>query len=959
MTDDELQRVDALFGEALQLPAEARAAYLNEACGSDAIVRLEVDSLLKAHDDAGEFLEQGTRSGIAVADAPAPPLLAKDTRLGAFQITAPLGAGGMGTVYRARDTRLDRSVAIKILTPRRGLADDQRQRLEREARAISRLSHPHICTLFDIAQARIPEVGDIEFLVMELLDGETLAERLEGGSLSPASAVQYGIEIADALTCAHREGIVHRDLKPQNIMMTPSGTKLLDFGLASFTLRHDIPDEGTPKPVTSTGIMVGTVSYMAPEQILGHDVDARADLFSFGLVLHEMLSGRRAFDRPSTLATLHAILHDEPAPLPETVAPGLTAIVTNCLEKDPERRFQTAREIALALRSLQLRPADTLVAPVLTDPVPGGAATEPASLATPRVTTVDSRIRRRLTVAAVAVVGIALIAVRVYLSRPPLPTPRLTQLTTLPGLEGDPTFSPDGEQVAFKWSGETESQWSIYLKRVRSTEMRRLTWGPGQDSDPHWSPDGRLIAFVRSTPAGSAVYTVSPVTGLERKLTDFKDIGTAVSWLPDGRLGIFHGSRQESSASVMAPQGGELRRIMALKSVRFMDAEFSPDGRSLAYGGCTAVLGCNLQVVALDADVNPVGPPVTLVSRPVGIMTDVCWSRDGRWILYVTEPVPSAFRLWRVRADGNEGSEPVDLAGIGVRDPMMVRGSDRLVFGQVRNRVSVHPLDSTFTSPALLTSSLWDFDVQFSPDGRQLAFASTRSAESMDIWVSRADGSNARQLTQSPGRWQGSPTWSPDGRRISFDSLANDGKWHIWVVDVDGGAPRRITNDAGSQFNSAWSPDGRWVYFTPRDDQAGISRVPATGGRSERMTTAPGGFRPIISPDREHILYSADHRKPSPLLSVPLAGGSPREVLPCVRSYAASNAAVYYTECDQGPEHNVHMVDAATGRDRVIGRVRDVMGLGTPLPAVSPDGRTVLVPRGFSSTDLMLIENFR
>jgi serine/threonine protein kinase len=262
-------------------------------------VRLEVDSLLKAHDHAGEFLEQGTRSGVAVADAPAPPLLAKDTRLGAFQITAPLGAGGMGTVYRARDTRLDRSVAIKILTPRRGLADDQRQRLEREARAISRLSHPHICTLFDIAQARIPRWATSSFLVMELLDGEDACGTTRGRLA--LSGISSSVRNRDR-RCAHLrtpEGIVHRDLKPQNIMMTSSGTKLLDFGLASFTLRHDIPDEGTPKPVASTAIMVGTVSYMAPEQILGHDVDARADLFSFGLVLHEMLSGRRAFDRPT------------------------------------------------------------------------------------------------------------------------------------------------------------------------------------------------------------------------------------------------------------------------------------------------------------------------------------------------------------------------------------------------------------------------------------------------------------------------------------------------------------------------------------------------------------------------------------------------------------------------------------------------------------------------------------
>ncbi len=314
--------------------------------------------MLQSHDEAGSFLERpASPSSLGGHDEAAPPPLGAGTMLGAFEITAQLGAGGMATVYSARDTRLNRRVAIKVLTPWPELGEGSRKRFEREALAISRLSHPHICALYDVGRAKVPETEDeLSYLVMERVDGETLADLVTRGPLPVTRAVQFAVEIAEAVACAHAEGIVHRDLKPQNIMVTKTGTKLLDFGLASFS-----PGSAglgfVPTVLTRPGIMVGTVQDMAPEQVQGLEADARADLFSLGLVVYEMLAGQRAFSPPTTVETLHAILHDEPPPLPDSIPAGLRTLVAHCLEKDRTLCFQTARDLVFALGALALSAA--------------------------------------------------------------------------------------------------------------------------------------------------------------------------------------------------------------------------------------------------------------------------------------------------------------------------------------------------------------------------------------------------------------------------------------------------------------------------------------------------------------------------------------------------------------------------------------------------------------------------
>jgi serine/threonine protein kinase len=352
---DDWARIRALFHEALDRPPDEREAFLRRETSGDEDARREVESLLAAHPRAEGFLSTPPiAAGAAAEPAATAPRLASGTRLGVFEIVGPLGSGGMGEVYRAVDTRLDRALAIKVLSP--DLAGDPRsgERFEREARVISRLTHPHICTLYDVGSAAV-DGHDVRFLAMELLDGETLAARLQKGPLPVAQAIRIALEILEALAAAHAVGIVHRDLKPANIMLTKAGVKLLDFGLARLRDPSVKGTASTHDALTTTGLVFGTVPYMAPEQVRGAEADARSDLFAFGAVFYEMVTGRRAFRAASEPALLAAILEQTPIPITQLqpLAPtALEDLVNACLAKDPADRWQHAQDVALALRSI-------------------------------------------------------------------------------------------------------------------------------------------------------------------------------------------------------------------------------------------------------------------------------------------------------------------------------------------------------------------------------------------------------------------------------------------------------------------------------------------------------------------------------------------------------------------------------------------------------------------------------
>ena len=508
LASDRWARVRALLEEVVDLSPGDRRSYLAEACNDAPDVREEVESLLGAHDAAGAFLEPARMSSDAEgAPADRVPVLEPGTRLGCFQVISTLGAGGMGEVYCARDTRLDRSVAIKVLLPELAADPDYRERFEREARAISRLSHQHICVLYDVGRASVDGHGgnvERQFLVMELLDGETLAARLRRGPLPLDQALTYGIQIAEALAAAHTQDIVHRDLKPSNIMLTKGGVKLLDFGLARLRGSATADAGADASGVTNARPIVGTLPYMSPEHVRGESADARSDIFAFGAVLYEMIAGTQAFAADSRAGLVAMILERDPPSLSDlqpSVPPTLDRLVRTCLAKDPTERWQHAHDLVLALKGLR----DLNGAP------------QPVRPNRPS----------RVTIAGWALAAAASVALAVIiLARTPAATPRDAVARRLmfdaapvrTGNAWSPAVSSDGRTVAFLGARDTAEAANLYIRHLDTGETRQLTYirdfGCGWGAS--WSSDGRTLLYLLL----GRLRAVDPATGSDRVLAE-------------------------------------------------------------------------------------------------------------------------------------------------------------------------------------------------------------------------------------------------------------------------------------------------------------------------------------------------------------------------------------------------------------------------------------------------------
>ena len=570
----------ALFEAALERPPGERAAFLRERI-DDSAIRAEVESLLAAHERAGGFLKDpAIRSRLATdASLLELPRFQPGTRLAAFEILERLGMGGMGEVYRARDTRLDRFVAIKVLSPELDLAARGRERFEREARAISRLSHPHICTVHDLGTAQV-DGREVPFLVLELLDGETLASRLARGPLAIDEALRDAIDIADALAAAHAQGIVHRDLKPSNVMVTRSGVKLLDFGLAQLRTPQD-PNDGTgPAPrdtsLTRTGMVIGTLPYMSPEQIEGRKADARSDVFSFGSLLYEMLTGRQAFAADPNRSAAAQILSHDPIPMTQlvpAVPAGVEKIVAHCLRKDPGRRYQAIADVKVALEDVR---------------------EESRGATLQRTSRAGSRRRLALELLAVPTALIAAYFAWIPRGSPDnVPPPRVVPITTLPGSEATPTLAPDGDHIAFTWSGTNQDNFDIYVQRIGSgTEQRRTVhpaagFQPGLVArravdrvSPRWSPrpeQGHAgPAARRGELSLGEIHIRQPYT-----------VPPYLAWFPDGKALVVVNSPapdKPDALFVISIDTLEREALSSPASDTFdMAPAVSPDGRTVAF----------------------------------------------------------------------------------------------------------------------------------------------------------------------------------------------------------------------------------------------------------------------------------------------------------------------------------------------------------------------------------------
>ena len=622
--------------------------------------------------------------------------LAGGSKLGPYEILAPLGAGGMGEVYRARDPRLGREVAIKVLPADRLSDDKTRRRFLHEARAASSLNHPNIVTIHEVEAA-----DGIDFLVMEYVVGATVKDLLARGALPVSEAVRIGARIADALARAHAAGIVHCDLKPANVVVGPEGVvKVLDFGLARLLVPDGNGADGrsqTTEDVRPTGTLpgvAGTVGYMSPEQATGKPLDARSDIFSFGVTLYEMVTGRRAFAGDSTAEVLAAVVRDEPKPpseLQSAVPRDLDRLIERCLRKEPQRRVQSMADVKLELEQIaeDSRSSRRVAWPVRAP-----------------------RARRRWLVAAAAgVIALSALALAIWhwRGRPPAPAPpppRLVTLVSLGGLPGGPSFSPDGEQIAFEWTGErsfklmslrrvNELPWNIYITMPGSSEVRQVTSGMA-DFHPSWSPDGRQIGFNRRSGGWGGnmiLHLVSQLGGSVRQVSDLPVSGAQPSWSRDGlwvaaaRSGPRSDAAPDAGGIALFPlDGGAPRSLAPASPGGWNDMPvFSHDGRQLAFVACfpsvPEVPACEVQILRIASDLAPVGPPRT-VTHPRQQINSLAWGFDDAVILYV--PNSDNGHALRARVDGQLPPERLELAGANVNELAMARSRPRLAFS--RNR---------------------------------------------------------------------------------------------------------------------------------------------------------------------------------------------------------------------------------------------------------------------------------
>ena len=996
MTPERWQQVKEIFNSALTYRSEERSSFIMQACSGDEKLRSEVESLIASHENSGSFIDQPAFEAAASLLANDKLELRPGQTIASYEVISFINRGGMGEVYIAEDKRLGRKVALKLLPVSFTTDGDRLRRFEQEARAASALNHPNIITIYEIREA----VGS-HVIATEFVEGETLRLRMNRSAPTLSEALNIAMQVADALSAAHKAGIIHRDIKPENIMLRPDGyVKVLDFGLAKLS-EEATPAVAAEAPTiqvrTGSGIVIGTAGYMSPEQARGVGVDHRSDIFSLGAVIYEMLARRKPFEGDTPSDILASILKTEPPPLSRVtpgIPPELARIVMKALRKDREERYQVVKDLWLDLKALkqELEFQDKLGSSGASDAEATGAMLqgEPtAALSGPRQTLSRSavsdsfsiEIKRNKVKAAIALIALLVIVavggfgIYKWLNREPpvshFANVKFTRLTSS-GNAIDATISPDGKYIVYVLS--YRSSQSLYIRQV-STANDKLIVPPAPMGffGLTFSPDGNELYYaVKANLDAGTLYRVPILGGTSVKVLEKIDL--PISFSPDGKqfaLVRINYPNPGETALLIANRDGSGERNLAVKKtpdrfapIFFGGPSWSPDGKIIATS--VATLGGRSKVVGFSvAD----GSEKDLSSQSWQFSARVQWLPDMTGLLVIAGESTAAM-LWLINyPDGSIRRITNDLneyRAIGLtQDGKMLT----TVQGQGLMNLWVVPQGDATKAIKLPTGNVSTLysrsanNVSWAPDGR-IAYVSNESGGS-DIWLADSDGGNRKQLTVN-NAMNVSPVVSPDGKYVVFVSWQND-KRNVWRVNLDGSNPVRLTSGLMDSLPSV-SPDSRSVVYTALEGvKPTLWKVSIDGGTPVQVTDHVA-ITSSVSPDGRFIAYSYPESydpfaPPNRLAIVPFEGGANVKTFEMpgsgtvltVVQWSADGKSIFYT-ANQNNVTNIWSQPLDGGQPKQVTDFKDLLITGY---AWTRDGKQLVCTRGTRLRDAILITDLK
>jgi serine/threonine protein kinase len=881
-----------------------------------------------------------------------------------YKILEKLGEGGMGEVYKARDTKLDRFVALKFLPSQMTASEDDKARFIQEAKAASAMNHPNVCTIYDIQENN----GQL-FIVMEFVDGKTLKDKKD--SLSEKQILEVGIQVAEGLAAAHEKGIVHRDIKPENIMIRKDGiVQIMDFGLAKLRETSGV------SRLTKAGTTMGTMGYMSPEQVQGLDVDHRTDIFSLGVVLYEMLAGESPFKGVHETAIMYEIVNVDPMPistLKEGINPELDKIILECLEKDKDERCQSAKELAKNLRKVKKSTGNRKSRIYNVD------------TAALRTGTVENQVSKTSGAFSIELLNhrfdltnlfklkyipwittVIFLAAFIFLLlrksvEPVSGINKFHQLTEQSGEELWPDFSHDGNYLIYTKS--VDGVMHIFLQRVGGAKTIDLTADSKFNNyQASYSPNGDLIAF-RSERDGGGIFVMGSTGESVHRLTDF---GYNPTWSPDGKKILF------ATESILDPYGrntvsqlwnvnmetGKTRKIYDGDAVQ---PSWSPNGKWIAYWGLPRGTGKRVIYIIPSSG----GKPIEITS---GRYIDWCptWSPDNKY-LYFSSSRGGSMNLWRVQIDENSGKKLSGFEPVTTPSPFceMAKFSDdgrRIAYVSADIRDNIYKLnfdpstEKIIGSPVPVTEGTKQFlYLNISPDNNWIAAASKGEQES--IYIMRSDGSGIVKLTNDGYKNRG-PAWSPDGKSLAFYS-DRSGKYEIWEIGIDGSNLRQLSKTEGLIFNPIWFPDGRKILFGSQEFNMGIFEIGSVP--TDKIEYLPIAKEKVLelsenslSPDGKYIV--GNNQK---ILSSDLAGMYIYSIAD--KSYKKisdsgidplwlnDSKRILYTE-----KGRFYIMDTRSGKSKFIYNVNQDFIATSRMYALSPDNKSIYYVKEEKESDIWM-----